>query len=351
MADDSGAPKGTGWLAIDRALFPIYRGIEPMHWGPLDSWRTGGHYQIDAVSAYRNNRSRNHLHYVTYGFSELWESKGGDPHTSGFGSELTFRLAWNPVEPAPDWVVSFLQKLCGVMPHRARWFAAGRSMSLNGPIVTGFETQICAIAFTPDPELSAIETDNGRVRFLQIVGLTQDEHAAIQEWSCTRFLEFVAEQNELLITDLDRDSYLFDELFASRVNRATEAEGSSTTTLFCDQASFVCVEGETCRLTLGAFIVSDLARRLLGTIPFDRPFALQTYGCQVTFEPADHFAWGHCREGVRIQLTARHCVVLVGELRRPDPGTYTCVSLPGLTVTIEKTRVKDRHGNVVGEIG
>ncbi|WP_143757727.1 suppressor of fused domain protein [Paenibacillus sp. FSL H7-0326] len=35
----------------------------------------------------------------------------------------------------------------------------------NGPICLGADTLLTALAFTPDPELSPIETPNGRVGF------------------------------------------------------------------------------------------------------------------------------------------------------------------------------------------
>lgn len=54
-------------------------------------------------------------------------------------------------------------------------FAAGSKMNLNGPIAQGATTALGAVTFTADPELPAIETPNGRVTFLQVVGITEDE--------------------------------------------------------------------------------------------------------------------------------------------------------------------------------
>ncbi|KAG1606612.1 hypothetical protein G6F45_013943 [Rhizopus arrhizus] len=34
-----------------------------------------------------------HWHYITYGFSELYAKESSDADASGYGSELTFRLA------------------------------------------------------------------------------------------------------------------------------------------------------------------------------------------------------------------------------------------------------------------
>ena len=64
-------------------------------------------------------------------------------------------------------------------------------MHLNGPIALDEETQIHAIAFAYDPELPPVETPNGRVEFLQIVGITTDELSAIKSWRTAAFLDLI----------------------------------------------------------------------------------------------------------------------------------------------------------------
>jgi hypothetical protein len=135
------------------------------------------------------------------------------------------------------------------------------------------------------------------------------------------------------------------------VNVATEAEGASAAALYCGEASFECAEDAACQLTLGALAVTDLARRLVGRIPYGRPFSVLTDEREISFEPADHFGWEEDGESLRIFLTAQESRVLVAELLKPHVGTYTSQSLPGLTVNIAMTRVKDRDGNVTREIG
>ena len=50
----------------------------------------------------------------------------------------------------------------------------------NGPICLGADTKLTALAFTLDPELPAIETPNGHIEFIQMVGITADELEAMQ---------------------------------------------------------------------------------------------------------------------------------------------------------------------------
>jgi suppressor of fused len=58
------------------------------------------------------------------------------------------------------------------------WFDAGHTMPLDSPIRAGEDTAIRSVLFAYDPELPPIETPHGRVAFLQLVGLTEDERLA-----------------------------------------------------------------------------------------------------------------------------------------------------------------------------
>ena len=64
------------------------------------------------------------------------------------------------------------------------------------------------MAFTPDPELGTIQTPNGEITFLQMVGLTANEIERLKENPKTdeveKFLNELRIENPLLITDLMR---------------------------------------------------------------------------------------------------------------------------------------------------
>src|SRR5579884_4223990 len=94
MTDETDeAPEAPGWDAIDAALRPIYGDREPYHVGTVIPYALGGPDPIHGISAYKNDAPASHWHFVTYGFSELWAKESDDPDVSGFGFELTFRLA------------------------------------------------------------------------------------------------------------------------------------------------------------------------------------------------------------------------------------------------------------------
>ncbi|GAA3863289.1 suppressor of fused domain protein [Tessaracoccus defluvii] len=102
IPDDDSAP---GWDAIDAALLPLYPEQEPGHYGSLPGM-AGGNNPLQGISVYRRTDPVPHWHFVTYGFTELFGKETDDPETSGFGFELTMRLA------APE--------ESGQLPSRAR---------------------------------------------------------------------------------------------------------------------------------------------------------------------------------------------------------------------------------------
>ncbi len=174
-------PNTAGWDAISDAFERLYPGVEPEHWAAQVPVFLGGSDPLQGISAYWRTHPVPHWHFVTYGFSELYDKDSDNPKVSGFGFELTFRLAAPPdsEDPAP-WVFSFLQNLGRYVFKSRTRFEAGHRMNLNGPIALGTNTAIRAIAFIADPELPTIQTPNGSVQFIQIVGITEDEELALQ---------------------------------------------------------------------------------------------------------------------------------------------------------------------------
>jgi len=83
------------------------------------------------------------------------------------------------------WPVNFLNNLARYVYGTGRGFRANDRMHLNGTIYANAQTSsIVAIVFTPDATLPArIDTPNGTVDFLQVVGLTNDEYELTWEWS------------------------------------------------------------------------------------------------------------------------------------------------------------------------
>lgn len=196
--DEDDAP---GWDAIDNALNALYPTQEPQHYGTLIKYQLGGPDPLDGISVYRND---DHLHLVSYGFSNLYydEETVGKEH-SGFGFELTMRLPLS--ENEPYWAMNVMQNLARYIFESGKWFEAGQYISGQGSIKQETDSAITSLALQHDPQLAAIDTPHGRVEFLQLYGITAAElERVISEKSALPLLAEQQQRNPLLITHLDR---------------------------------------------------------------------------------------------------------------------------------------------------
>lgn len=198
-----------GWECIDKELEKIYPGQEPLHFAPPLHYAAGDNDPLDGISVYRSEKQEKHFHFVTYGFSELYyneKSAGGE--FSKFGFELTFRLKMEQEDDNIHWVCNLLQNLARYVFQSGKWFEEYHLIPANGPIRSGYDTDMTALAFALDPELGKIDTPHGEVSFLQIVGLTTDEFKQLEQnpapSETEKMLETLKYNNGLLITDLQR---------------------------------------------------------------------------------------------------------------------------------------------------
>src|SRR5207249_3966557 len=138
----------------------------------------------------------------------------------------------------PVWAVNFLQNLARYVFRTGNVFGVHHHLDLNGPIALGEATDIQAALFVADPELPAINTPNGRVQFLQVVGLTRDEMHALEEWQPAPVVELLARDNPLLITDLKRKSILRDPETARAIEEGALRDGSSANGIYVNPPSW-----------------------------------------------------------------------------------------------------------------
>jgi len=202
MVDELPSP---GWQAIDDALSRLYFDQTPRHVGYIPPAAVSSNLQ--GCSAFR---ASDHWHYVTYGLSELYvPDPTNDPAISGWGFELSFRLRLGLEPEAPGWPFTILNRLANYQNEGALMVApAGTRINLGGPI-TGFphtpdgpDTKLGTLAVAVDPQLGQIQTENGRVTFLLLVGVTDEERGEMVATSTGAILERLAVENPLLITDV-----------------------------------------------------------------------------------------------------------------------------------------------------
>lgn len=334
-----------GWDAIDAVLQPIYGNREPYHVGTVVPYALGGPDPIHGISAYKNAEPVPHWHFVTYGFSELWAKDSSDPEVSGFGFELTFRPTCKARDrKPPNWALNFLQNLGRYVFETGHGFGVGHTMPLNGPIELGSSTHIHAVSFALDPLLPPIATPNGRVEFLQIVGLTMDELEAVLSWNAEAFLKLRSQDDPNLFTDLSRASWMGDPTFAVKVARCSKKDGSScgwlSLVLECDTKSEPrCIRVQT-------IAIDGLKRRLLSRLPYGRELTLNGKDATVVFKPGEQSRLKLVEDAVMVSLREDHLVEF-GRTLQPHAGLYAVPGVKNLVLQVLKTEIKDNEGKVV----
>ena len=113
---------------------------------------------------------------MTLGLSELFEKKSNDSDVSGLGLELTLRLKkgdhwWEEAEKTAallrDLMLDALDS--GKAPRCYRYIESPAS----SPMTPGF-------LLVPDTKARELDTPNGRVSFIELVGITASELSALK---------------------------------------------------------------------------------------------------------------------------------------------------------------------------
>lgn len=322
-----------GWEAIEAALRDVHGDAQPLHWGAGPRPRLGGDEALDSISAYPAEDGRPHWHLVTFGFSELYGKELEDPSISGFGFELTLRLVRPPGETHPPaWALAMLRNLARYVSEGGKALEPGHHLNANGPIARDRDTALRGLLFVADPQLPAIETPNGRVEFVQAVGITLDELAAIEAWDAPRFAELLAARDPLHVTDLARASVLADPATAAAVRDATARDGSSMGTFSTDRLQ-VAGDHRTLELTVSPQVAGYIGRLMSGRLLHERPLTVRAPHIEVLFEPAPVAEWKRDGEALVVDTTptlAREIAETVG----PRPGVYGFRALPGFTIRV-----------------
>ncbi|MGC4120139.1 MAG: suppressor of fused domain protein [Myxococcales bacterium] len=264
-------PESPGWDAIHGALRKVYGDTEPLHWGTVLPAMLGGNDPLDGISAYRSEfGGRAHWHFVTFGYSELYAKESENKDVSGYGYEMTIRVV-DPeaAKEPPKWVLSLLQNLARYVFRTGNAFGVGHHTTLNGPIALERQTLLEAAAFVADPQLPGVDTPNGHVDFIQLVGLTDDEYDATKSWDTLKLLQLAAERDPAMLTDLPRESWLEDPEFKKKVDEGTARDGSSMD-LFYATKGCLDVDGELPVLGVAANALDDLKRLIRGRLEFEK---------------------------------------------------------------------------------
>lgn len=175
--------KTSGWDAIDKEAKRIYPGQEnPKHYAALIKWKLGGPDPLDGISVFDGG---DYWHFVTYGLSELYEKESKDKKWSGYGMEFTFKLKKDNYEDEEQEI----KCICGLLQQIAR------ITFKNGEIFNPFEylysgqtegidsrqiSNITGFITIPDTKFQTLNTENGRVDFVEFIGVTNNELLALK---------------------------------------------------------------------------------------------------------------------------------------------------------------------------
>ncbi len=177
-SEDNEMSNAYGWDAITSELERVYVGqTNPKHYGTLIKWRLGGNGPLDGISIYDGG---DYWHFVTYGMTELYEKESEDKEISGYGYEMTFKLKKADYENEEGEI----KCICGILQTIARiTFTRGEVFGPYEYLYTGQTTgidaykksKITGFICVPDPVLNTIDTPNGKVSFLEFIGMTDSE--------------------------------------------------------------------------------------------------------------------------------------------------------------------------------
>ena len=68
----------TGFDAISERLALLYPNQKERHYGTVIKYALGGKDPLDGISVYKSEKGMPHWHYISYGFTELYEKESED---------------------------------------------------------------------------------------------------------------------------------------------------------------------------------------------------------------------------------------------------------------------------------
>lgn len=197
-----------GWQAIEREFLRVYPGQDnPKHYATIMRWIFGGNDPLDGISVYDGG---DYWHFISFGLTEIYEKESDTAEISGYGYELTFKLKKDDYEDEE----AEIRNVCGILQMIARLtFTRGEIFQPFEYIYTGQTTGIDAkqksnltgFITVKDPTVETIDTPNGKVVFIELIGMTDSE---LKSLSTVGSVMEIYEKLGSDITDYNRDSLI-----------------------------------------------------------------------------------------------------------------------------------------------
>lgn len=144
---------------------------------PMHHWKATGKDPLEVVEMYD---AGDYWHFVSLGLSELYEKVSDDPEISGFGMELTFKLK-------KDDSIGFDEEKEAIYNNMQ---IIATAAYIDGMIFKPYEyiyteqtdgidynhkSNLVGFITIPDPSVAPMMTPNGKVEFIELIGVTKEE--------------------------------------------------------------------------------------------------------------------------------------------------------------------------------
>ena len=129
---------------------------------------------------------------------------------SRWGYEMTFKIKAQTGEECL-WAMDMLSNLARYTYASERWLEPFECIHGGTPLHEGTDSKITSVITVADTAARSLDTVNGRVDFIQLVGITEEEYQAIQQdiGNIHKLIDLMKQDNPELVTDMDRtESYL-----------------------------------------------------------------------------------------------------------------------------------------------
>ena len=299
-----------------------YPGRAMRHWPAEVRWEEGGTSPFDDVIGIDVADPVPHWAYVGVGLGDL-------------GFEPTLRLHREPSEAEPpEWPVEVLRNLGRYVLGTGNRIKARDWMPLHKPMTWDVPTELTALVFTHDADLGPVDNDGIEVRFVQVVGVTDDELEAIKAWDVDRSLDLWRRRNPHLVVDPGRRSLLVSDAgLAAVMAEGARTEGSGSSAVWLSRLHWAADDGGAVKVVIGLGEVDDVAQAFRRRLPFGRELLVADGQQSVLFQATDEVGIVPGEARVTVGLPPEAVAWLVAALR-PLPATLRPSMVPGLTIEL-----------------
>lgn len=193
-----------GRVAIDRAVYALHPDTLDHRMG-LSAAPGEELPPLEEVVAFREGET---WHYVSYGLSELGEKVSEIMDRSGFGIELSFRLAAGGEDTPPSWPIQFLRWLAKRVWNDGVPYGDGHSMPLPDGLLEAIGIPHAGAGFVRDPSIGALQSSTGTIDVLQVVVLHPSEYLLFGRWDAAKIFTRMRQEDPLLAYRPGRPSLL-----------------------------------------------------------------------------------------------------------------------------------------------